>query len=343
MYGKNIEDAIIRNKVVFLNEYPELSSNRNCAYDLCHKEKGIWDTMNVSGLQHRVARLSGIRDYSRRDLSKVPYDIIETVKVSGNEYTWQIKDQSNAILLENAQVFLSETEARENMWLASVLAWTENHYLIEKVATKFEIKIVDNNQTVVAQRPKKFNSKAIAEAAIQDMINFMYHQMTDEGMYVIEHILLRPDVQNLNANADIFMPVCVEPDCKGCDPLDPYSFRISIILPGWTERLGETDFRIFLDRLIRLETPAHILPRICWIGKDQMEDFEKVYKEWLTFRFNNPKKQAPDILLKKMIQELTKIHTIYPEGVLHDCDDEPVEEEENPIILGRTNLGNLKN
>lgn len=62
---------------------------------------------------------------------------------------------------------------------------------------------------------------------------------------------------------------------------DPYSFKLTVLLPGWVDEFGDPDFRRFAERKIRMETPAHLWPKICWIGRWQMRQFENRWREWL--------------------------------------------------------------
>ncbi|MGC9356211.1 MAG: hypothetical protein ACP5D9_20355, partial [Mariniphaga sp.] len=111
---------------------------------------------------------------------------------------------------------------------------------------------------------------------------------------------------------------------------------------------ANSDFRNFLEELIRKELPAHVLARICWVGyrKGQVPDeendmlrFEKVYKEFLLSKTNLGQEQDAD-KLKELIKILNELNSVYPTGKLIDCDDED-EKLEGRIILGRTNIGNI--
>jgi hypothetical protein len=62
---------------------------------------------------------------------------------------------------------------------------------------------------------------------------------------------------------------------------DPYSFRATIILPCWPKRFRDLTYRNFVEKTIQAEFPAHVAPRIEWVGISQMQRFEKVYKDWL--------------------------------------------------------------
>ncbi len=162
---------------------------------------------------------------------------------------------------------------------------------------------------------------------------------TDERIFLVEHILLRPDVDK---PAEKWFEVCTEPDCTHCRPLDPYSFRVSVVLPGYTERFGNISFRKYAERVIREELPAHILARICWVSQSHLEEFVTRYKVWLELKsrmYEAPDPQAYALALNELLETLHRLHTIYPEGVLHNCDNP---DEKSPLILGRSVLGSLK-
>ena len=164
----------------------------------------------------------------------------------------------------------------------------------------------------------------------------------DEGMHVIEQLLLRPlPVAETITATDLtegFYPLCpaLNPDCD-CPETDYYSFRISVVLPYWTERFRNMDFRAFAEDTIHRETPAHILPKFCWVSMYDMYRLEAAYDLW----FAENKKYKPDMAilktrLKALIKVLNTLTNVYPEGHLHDCDNPSTD---NPVILNQTILG----
>lgn len=87
---------------------------------------------------------------------------------------------------------------------------------------------------------------------------------SNERAIVVEHLLLRPKF-----SGDALFPACSEGPCATCGDEDPYSFRLTFVMPGWTEPYNvNMEMRKFADRTIRAETPAHILGKICWVGND---------------------------------------------------------------------------
>ena len=62
----SVEEEIIRTKVRFLKQVVEMSTRRNTAFN--YREPGIWDTLNTSVLETKLALLLNIRTLGRRSL-----------------------------------------------------------------------------------------------------------------------------------------------------------------------------------------------------------------------------------------------------------------------------------
>lgn len=223
------------------------------------------------------------------------------------------------------------------------------------------------------------DKKTVVEAAL-NLIDFLKRKFTEEGIFLVEHILLRPGEddgkyaekwasESKSFTKGKFLPFCTD-DYDSCKLIDPYSFRVSVILPGFTYRFANKDFRNYLENVIREELPAHIVAKICWIGyregeepahpqedvenpeeplkkENQLVRFEKAYKEFL-FELTDIHKRKDKIpsmnkyneTLNEMIASLNGLHTIYPTGRLYDCTDED-EDLDGKLIIGKTNLGTL--
>jgi hypothetical protein len=148
----------------------------------------------------------------------------------------------------------------------------------------------------------------------------------------LEHILLRPA-----AAGDPLLKVCLGDDCTACGDEDPYSFRVSIVLPYWPARFRDLNFRALLERTIREEAPAHVLVKICWIGQQQMIELDAAYRTWLTAKAAAAP-SATDIrnASRTLIEILERLTTVYPAASLHDCNEG---ENETLVRLGTTALG----
>jgi hypothetical protein len=131
------------------------------------------------------------------------------------------------------------------------------------------------------------------------------------------------------------LSVCLDPGCTDCNELDPYSFRITVVLNGEDGLANKgIEFRRFAEQTIRMETPAHLGLKICWVSKESLKEFGDVYCKWLS----ELAKPNPDAkTLRKRLDELLKVFTslnnVYPQATLHDCIDG---NDSNRVLLGHT-------
>jgi hypothetical protein len=162
------------------------------------------------------------------------------------------------------------------------------------------------------------------------------------GFHLLEHLLLRPQ-----KDGDQLLSVCLDSNCDHCGDEDPYSFKISIILPYWLNRFKNIPFRNYMETLFRSEAPAHIILKICWVDKKEMENFEAAYADWIIQKAqyveNLPSPSASQQKkysdsLAKLIIVLEALRTDFPAATLHDCEDRD-EANENRVFLGQTVLG----
>jgi len=153
-------------------------------------------------------------------------------------------------------------------------------------------------------------------------------------MFLIEAILLRPDPAEPN---DPFYPICPNPECADCADEDPYSYRLYLVLPAYAGRFGDMKFRRWAESVIRAEVPAHLQPRICWIGRDDMAELERRYRDWIYLRAGRETAGRTG-KLTALRDVLVRARSVYPTQQLNECD---APENVTKFILGQTALGTL--
>ncbi|MCV2485098.1 hypothetical protein OD917_09200 [Flavobacterium sp. SH_e] len=378
IYGNTTDQVVLRDKENFLKDYKVVSKERGNAFDYYKQTiANLWNTNNVSGAEKRISRLIGIKDYSRRNLSNSfvqMYNFIDTDNQS--VYRWRIVDKNNEIVLSSTAEYFDTSAANKELYFAVLQIIQTREYKIKeafKNGTVKDLTIIDNiliqqsdagkysydiinpaiddkknPDRIIARRFEYYNNLADLEKSILDLIQFMKEDFTEEGMFLVEHMMLRPDVNQTTVNPDTFMPICAE-ECGDCEPIDPYSYRVSVVLPGYTLRFANTDFRNYIEKIIKEELPAHVLAKVCWIGyrekdvkdpaENQLVQFEKNYKDYL-FAKTDLNQEQPEPQLISFIKSLTSLDNVYPTGRLFDCSDEN-ERLSDKIILGKTNLGSL--
>ena len=75
------------------------------------------------------------------------------------------------------------------------------------------------------------------------------------------------------------LTVCLNDDCDDEANNDPYSFKATIVLPGYISRFKNLIFRKYAEKIFRQEAPAHVLLKICWVNASDMLGFQKKYKK----------------------------------------------------------------
>jgi hypothetical protein len=165
-----------------------------------------------------------------------------------------------------------------------------------------------------------------------------------EGLHLVEHLLLRPELEGLPgdpAARDRLMSVTLEGECSTCtEHTDPYSFRATLVLPAGAGRFRNTAFRNFVERTARLEAPAHVFLKICWVDDESLARFETAYAAFLTEHARQPMDlQRHSARKRTLIEVLESLRSVYPAATLHDCYEDA---GDNPVRLGFGRLGNAE-
>ncbi|MCO7183850.1 hypothetical protein NH341_00290 [Tenacibaculum sp. XPcli2-G] len=536
LYGTATDEIVLLNKEAFLKDYKVISSEKGLAFNYYKQNQDkLWYTNNVSGFQKRIARLMGISNEKRRYLTETSVDIYE-VSEGSNTYRWRLKDTNGNILLSATENYAKKVLAIEELYFAVLqIVQTKEKDIKEafeegitnniqigfirihestpskpSIPVKYSFDVINpekpksSSDYIIAKQYKYYTNINDLKEALLEIISFLKKDFTEEGMFLVEHMLLRPDVtesyveiyeeiegsntyrwklrdndgnillsaqenyasekiavegfylitqqvlqikeidlervfkkdiidkkrvghirihnatlskqpnsvkywfnivnrekhednsesslaksseyENRNAlkNAlkkllcllkkdflekgiyneeqmilrpkntsnkiENFLPICAK-DCEDCGTIDPYSYRVSIVLPGYTYRFSNPDFRRYMEDVIRQELPAHVLPRICWVGErkgtvaDEENDllqFENAYKTYLYTKTNLEQKQpVENNELLDLIQAIQQLNTIYPSGRLTDCNAED-EALDGRIILNQSSIGNIQ-
>ncbi|HYR09971.1 MAG TPA: hypothetical protein VEQ60_19510 [Longimicrobium sp.] len=327
--------AMVRYKCDFLTGYPETGRRRGMAYDYSlDADADLWNSANVSGLELRLASLLGIPNATRRNLGDVSYDLYAEVDgTPDDEFRFRVRHPvTQKILLSSSTRYPTHAAARAEMRRAIRFAQTPAGYQRRQTVAegvRFFFNIIDDTGEVLARRIEYFRTPEEMEAAIEQLMDHLRTTYSEEGMYLIENILLRPEEED-----DPFLPICPDPNCADCADEDPYSYRIHIILPAFGGRFEDMEFRRWAEQVIREETPAHIQPKVCWINADDMAELEGLYRDWIYLRAGRETANRT-ATLQRFITTLFRVKNVYPPQRLRDC------RAPEKFVLGHTALGSM--
>lgn len=343
---------LINSKIKFLQNYPKTSYHRAKAFNYCPldkkfnlKKNKLWNTDNVSGLETKLCMLGGFADpgngmknYYRRFLRCIGSGNIELSiqpVTTGSTASYKFSLTSGDFLLT------SSNYSTLNLLNADIVEFINNSATISFAIVAspggFIVQLTVNGNVI---QSNEFHKKNIAQKAFHNFTaDLQKSSCSNEGLYLIEHILLRP-----RTNEYLLAPVCIDDNCESCCDDDPYSFSISVVLPYWASHFNNMNFRNYFEGLAREEAPAHCMVKVCWINADAMLQFEICYCTWIqamAMYYSNESLINKTFLKdanNNLLAILGSLHSEYPVATLHDCDES---KDTNPVILGKTVLGTL--
>ncbi len=154
------------------------------------------------------------------------------------------------------------------------------------------------------------------------------------GLHILEHILFLP--QSIDRNT--FLELSVSEDSNEIVE-DPYSFHVTVVLPGWLSFSQNLDFRKYVEKIIHEEMPAHVLTKICWISFDAMSRVESLLritdKENVSNKGSLSSYFSDENVIREVKSLFADLYNVYPSSPLKD----ESEFDLNPLRLDFVRLG----
>ncbi len=262
---------LIEDKALLLKDYPVISANRGKGYDYTADEE------QLSGLEMRIARLLGIASESE-STNRATFTIEKT---SDDKFGFTLKNQADQLIMSSVTpVDKEETLDEIKKLLLDQGLEASNYTRHSDEGENFYFEFKAGGKSIARSPALTGDTDKRLE---QIMLCIDHLRMHDEQVLVIEHLLLRPKL----IHRDKLLPAYPVENDEGksiCCPgnADPYSFIISVVLPSWPARFRNLDFRRYVEERIRLETPAHIFPKICWVTPETMTELDESLSAWKT-------------------------------------------------------------
>jgi hypothetical protein len=263
-------DKLLADKLRLLGALPKLAHDRAAASDLLRDPA---DPRNISGLEQKLRTLLG----AGRDLGSLGEVFSETTAAGDVVWRFRVKDALGQILLTSIEPAVTRDGARAELLMASRFGSQAERYVQGQVESGgFFYELLDDVGESIGRSQLDFATAAQCAAAIGAASGLIASQPLEYTFYVLEHVLLLP-----RPGSSELLPICdrdEEEECGACD--DPYSFRITVVLPFWPPPLRNIYLREHLERLIREQTAAHLFVKICWVDETQMRLFGDAFLAW---------------------------------------------------------------
>ncbi len=263
----NLKHLIIA-KQAYLKDYAAISSKRGDGLNYLRP----LSANNISGLERRVRFILGM---DGRDQHELFIRTSETNTFDNKvEYRFYLRGPEEEIYLSSKDHFYSNREMTKTMDDVRMFGQDVKNFLIKHVENDLEGKefsfvLVDDNEQILAEHPNAYEDENGCHTVIFEVCEYLSKYSTKEPLYIVEHIMLRPEA----GNTGTLCPSALETGM----PLDPYSFQLSAVM---SKDSGFYDQRDHIENVILDNTPAHILPLFVWLEAKQMEEFECRYADW---------------------------------------------------------------
>ncbi|MFL5730794.1 MAG: hypothetical protein ACJ75J_15000, partial [Cytophagaceae bacterium] len=240
-------DDIIADKERFLQHVAELGYFRASAfnyYSTPETPSGYWNTGNVEGVKKRVCAILGMKDATRHTITCPPLFTVEVAAVRSTggaagkekyEYYVRSDDKKTRLLVSTARFSSQEAAIAASREFLNMSVDKSSYGIVNgnRIAFWAGIDPTDRtNDNALLVEPVE-NADQV-EKRLKHIQDLSAGNCEDDGFHIIEHILLRPRNDSFAAILEPMLACLREPEM-----LDPYSFWMTIVVPGWTGRFSD--------------------------------------------------------------------------------------------------------
>ena len=142
----------------------------------------------------------------------------------------------------------------------------KKNYRINKIGNAFELQLLDNNGNLIAEN-KDFSTKKLAENALNECFKLISQAVSKNEK--LKNYIIHEVESSIGVNQNE----------------DPYSLKISVLVPVWAGRFLQDKMKTIFENIVRLNAPAHLSIDFYWLSPQQMVDFETLYFKWMDLKF----------------------------------------------------------
>ncbi len=186
-------------------------------------------------------------------------------------YGFEIYDENGTCIMKGLDQYSSAYHLIHDLrQVAKFSSDKRRYHLIKGAGGRFGFYLVDYRGKRLAKQSILFQTDQKREQEILRIVNSFTHYAEQDVLAKDELLSIVDQKGNLTyANNDL------------------YSNRISVILPYESDRFRYQPFRDYAQQVVAEETPAHIIPEICFAYEDDFNRFENAYRKWVLIKSKN--------------------------------------------------------
>ena len=224
LFGAKSHDEMLKDKASFIQAFEHFSKCRARSFDYYNKpdEEGknpLWynagqevavEHINVSGFEKRAGMLAGLNNLKRRDLAKIKVSLPKKPNTP-NEFRFELKDDKRKSLIRTDIKTQNEKDTKKDLIRIFDQALQTNQF--EQGITpggKHFFRMLDTNGKPFARSTELFKTEEEKSKALDKLLHIINEQFNPEGIFVVEHILLRPDPKSQNKSFFINLAITIK-------------------------------------------------------------------------------------------------------------------------------------
>lgn len=268
-----VDRALLQAKAAFVRDVVAVNRDRAAGADYT---RAVWnEPANCSGLQRVVAHLLGLQSPATRALTAAVsgYKRVLAADAGGwwaenpggtrleLDRAWR-RPQAETLRDELSKLApLRSRELAEPVLRAAVHG--DRYWSVPRSGGGVELVLGPDEQGrywPLASYPSA-REALVGAQCLRSFLMAVGH--ASEGLHVVEHLLLRPIGRALEEAERDFL-----------------SGRVTVVLPAWTERFRQANFRAFAEETVALVCPVQLQVRCAWLEFEPMQRFEEALRQW---------------------------------------------------------------
>lgn len=178
-------------------------------------------------------------------------------------YSFFLRTDKNLLLQSEFNYKDAFSDRKDFLQLVTAHGANAKNYSVKKQDDgKFSIHLQEKDSGLIAIVPDLLYEET-ANKAVPDLVKFV-KELTEMPKGSAEALVYYQEQEKEGANL----------------PSDPYSFRVSLVLPSWPAKFSSEKFRALFEEVVKSQAPAHLSLQFFWIGQDDMMEFEEIYYAW---------------------------------------------------------------
>lgn len=285
-HGEEMERTVVRNKAALLEQIVSVCRDRGAGFD---DSAPAWETENVSGLARRIALLLGC-GAARTGACTGVFAAESLTLVTDGDFDARLAEEAPPDAPRevppplDAVPIVARGLVSESILRAGV---ARERYRIVAEGESFHLDLDTaadpsrGSQWVRLATQESVDEAVRTARALRHLL--IRCNVRSENLHVVEHVLLRPLLPGSAVDADFF------------------SFRVTVVLPGWTARFHDPEFRKLAEDAVRVSCPAHLEPTLLWLDFAAMQTFEALYRGWLEARATGTRDERLDVTASALV------------------------------------------